>query len=160
VGAVDVARSFEPDDEAALFRSGVNVLRCTSGRGIEVWGARTLDPGSGRLVAHRRLLHRLVRAIRRAAQPLVFDTNGPEVWFALTRAATTVLLEAFQAGALKGSRPQEAFRVQCDEANNPPEQRDLGQVVCEIAFAPAAPMEFIAVTLVLSQQGGVEVIEQ
>lgn len=160
LGAVDVAVPFDGDDQLALYGSGVNVLRCTAGRGVEVWGARTLDVGSGRFVAHRRLLHRLVRAIHGVVEPLLFDTNGPEVWFAITRGVTTVLLEAFRAGALQGGRPQEAFRVQCDEGNNPPERRDLGQVLCEIAFAPAAPMEFIRVTLILGQEGGVEVIER
>ena len=127
---------------------------------MQVWGGRTLerrDP-AGRFVAHRRLIHRLVRAIRRVAEPLVFENNGPELWLALTRAVTTVLLEAFRAGALKGARPEEAFRVHCDDQTNPPEERDLGRCVCEIEVAPAVPMEFITLRVALSARrraGGV-----
>ena len=67
--------------------AGVNLIRCRANRGLLVWGGRTLDRrDDGKFVAHRRFLHRLIRAIRRAAEPLVFDTHGPEVWFALTRA--------------------------------------------------------------------------
>jgi phage tail sheath protein FI len=117
-----------------------------------------LDP-ERRFIAHRRLIHRLVRAIRRVAEPLVFDINGPEVWLTLVRAITTVLLEAWRAGALKGARPDEAFRVRCDEELNPPEEQDLGRVLCEIEVAPAIPMEFILLRISLSGDGKLEVFE-
>lgn len=158
--AVDTAKSFTPDEQAALNDSGVNLLRCFPGNGIQVWGGRTLAlDADKRFVAHRRLIHRLVRAIRRVAEPLVFDINGPELWLVFVRAVTTVLLEAWRAGALKGERPEEAFRVQCDEKLNPPEEQDLGRVVCEIDVAPAAPMEFILLRVSLSGDGKLEVFE-
>jgi uncharacterized protein len=158
--AVDLEQVLDEDEELAVYQAGLNLLRCAPGRGIQVWGGRTLvDPRDrGRFVAHRRLLHRLVRAIRRVAQPLVFDVNGPELRLTLARTVTSVLLEAFQAGALKGARPNQAFRVQCDEANNPPDQ-DPGLVVCEIEVAPATPMEFIHLRLLLGQEGRLEVVE-
>jgi phage tail sheath protein FI len=109
-------------------------------------------------VAHRRLLHLLVRTIRRVAGPLVFDVNSPELRLTLVRTLTSVLLETFRTGALAGARPEQAFRVVCDDSNNPPSQ-DPGQVVCEIDVAPAVPMEFIRLRLVLGQDRGLEVIE-
>ena len=48
--------------------------------------------------------------------------------------------------------------MQCDETNNPPGQ-DPGLVVCEIAVAPAVPMEFIRLRLLLGAEGRLEVIE-
>jgi hypothetical protein len=158
--AVDVAKGFTPEEQAALNDNGVNLLRCFPGRGIQVWGGRTLSRDADkRFVAHRRLIHRLVRAIRRVAEPLVFDINGPELWLVFVRAVTTVLLEAWRAGALKGERPEESFRVQCDEKLNPPEEQDLGRVVCEIEIAPATPMEFIVLRVSLSGDGRLEVFE-
>ena len=121
-------------------------------------GRATLDSGTGRFVAHRRLLHLLVRAIRQVADPLVFEVNGPELRLTLVRAVTAVLLQSFQAGALQGSLPDQAFRVQCDEANNPSDQ-DPALLICEIAFAPAVPMEFIRLRLVLGQDARLEVVE-
>ncbi|GAA2229962.1 phage tail sheath subtilisin-like domain-containing protein [Streptomyces amakusaensis] len=157
--AVDLAASFPEAQQVRLFDAGVNLLRCTRGRGLVVWGGRTLsaDPRT-RWIAHRRLLHLLVRAIRRVAGPLVFDVNSPELRLTLVRAVTSVLLAAFRSGALAGSRPEQAFRVVCDDTNNPPEQ-DPAQVVCEIEVAPAVPMEFIRLRLVLGQDRGLEVIE-
>ncbi len=157
--AVDLAVEFPEPQQVRLFESGVDLVRCTRGRGLLVWGGRTLaaDP-RGRYVAHRRLVHLLVRAFRRVATPLVFDVNSPELRLALVRALTSVLLAAFQAGALAGARPEQAFRVVCDDTNNPPEQ-DPAQVVCEVEVAPAVPMEFVRLRLVLGQDRGLEVIE-
>lgn len=157
--AVDAARVYNDDDGGLLDTNGVNLLLCRCGRGLQVWGGRTLervDP-AGRFVAHRRLIHRLVRAIRRAAEPLVFEGNTPALWLAFTRAITTVLLEAFRGGALQGARPEEAFRVQCDETTNPPDVIDLGQCVCLVSVAPAAPMEFITLRIAVSADGHIEV---
>jgi phage tail sheath protein FI len=158
--AVDVTRSYEPAEQIRLNDEGINLVRCFSGRGLLVWGGRTADRDPlGRFVAHRRLIHRLVKAIRQVAEPLVFDTNGPELWLTLVRAITTVLLEAYRAGALKGSQPDEAFRVRCDETTTTPEERDLGRLYCEIEVAPAAPMEFILLRAALGAEGLLEIIE-
>jgi phage tail sheath protein FI len=157
--AVDLADEFPEPQQVRLFEAGVNLLRCTRGRGLMVWGGRTLSADSrSRYVAYRRLVHLLVRAIQRVAAPLVFDLNSAELRLTLVRAVTSVLLEAFRTGALAGSRPEQAFRVVCDDSNNPPEQ-DPGQVTCEIEVAPAIPMEFIRLRLVLGQDRGLEVIE-
>ena len=96
----------------------------------------------------------------RVAQPLVFEINGPELWLTLVRGITAVLLEAWRAGALKGARAEEAFRVTCDDDTNPPDQRDLGRVICVIEFAPATPMEFITLRIELGREGNLEVFER
>ncbi|MFC8918397.1 phage tail sheath family protein [Streptomyces sp. NPDC057116] len=157
--AVDLADEFPEPQQVRLFEAGVDLVRCTRGRGLMVWGGRTLsaDPRT-RYIAHRRLVHLLVRAIRRVAGPLVFDVNSPELRLTLVRAVTSVLLSAFRAGALAGARPEQAFRVVCDDTTNPPGQ-DPGQLVCEVEVAPAVPMEFIRLRLVLGQDRGLEVIE-
>lgn len=99
-----------------------------------------------------------MRAIRLAAEPLVFETNGPDLWVAFVRAATSVLLAAWRGGALKGERPDQAFRVQCDAETNPPVDVDSGRCVCLIAFAPATPMEFVLLRVALSRDGSLEVL--
>lgn len=158
--AIDITQRFKPEQQARFNDAGINLLRCMPGRGLQVWGGRTLsqEPAT-RFIAHRRLMHRLVRAIRRVTAPLVFDTNGPELWLAIVRAVTTVLLEAYRKGALKGARPDEAFRVRCDETTTPVDERELGRVFCEIEFAPAVPMEFILLRIALSGEGTLEVFE-
>lgn len=157
--AVDLAIEHPEPQLVRLFNANIDLVRCVRGSGLLVWGGRTLSGNPRtRYVAHRRLVHLLVRAIRRVANPLVFDVNSPELRLTLVRALTSVLLEAFRTGALAGARPEQAFRVVCDETNNPPEQ-DPGILVCELEVAPAVPMEFIRLRLVLGQDRGLEVIE-
>jgi phage tail sheath protein FI len=159
-GVVDVFSSYDLAERTALNDAGINLLLCKPGQGVQVWGGRTLlDQAQGRYIAHRRLIHRLVRAARRVAEPLVFETNGPSLWLALVRAITSVLLEAWRAGGLQGARAEEAFQVRCDATNNPQAQQDLGIVVCEISLAPAVPMEFITLRISLSAQGALDVFE-
>jgi phage tail sheath protein FI len=168
--AVDLADRLNAEEQRQLMDGAVNVLRCRAGDGLQVWGGSTLvrvpsaHPAHevfapNEFVAYRRLIHRLVRAIRRVAEPLVFDTNGPALWLAFVRAVTTVLLEAWRGGALQGSRPEEAFVVRCDEKTNPPQERELGRCVCEVALAPVAPMEFIVFRVALGGEGVLEVFE-
>jgi uncharacterized protein len=158
--AVDLARTFDAHDQAAIYSGGLNLLTCSPSQGLLVWGGRVLGTEvPGGFVAHRRLIHLLVRAIRRVAEPLVFDPNGPQLWLAFVRSITTVLLEAYRAGALQGATPDQAFRVRCDATTNPPDQIDNGMVVCLVQVAPAVPMEFITLRIAVSAQGQLEVFE-
>jgi hypothetical protein len=158
--ALDLATALDADGQAVLYAGGINLLTCSPGRGLLVWGGRVLGKASpGGFVAHRRLVHLLVRAIRRVAEPLVFDTNGPELWLSLVRSITTVLLAAWRAGALQGEQASQAFQVTCDASTNPQEQIDEGMVVCLVRVAPAVPMEFITLRVAVSADGQLEVFE-
>jgi hypothetical protein len=156
--AVDIAQGVRASDRAVLNEAGVNLIRCFPNQGLLVWGGRTLGTQPGDIfVAHRRLLHRLVRAIRAVAEPLVFDVNGPQLWLTLVRAITTVLLQAYRSGALAGASPAEAFTVQCDDQTNTPDAIAAGRVLCLVSVAPATPMEFIQLQVTLDTLGRVGV---
>lgn len=158
--AIDTATPLPPALQAQAIDRQVNLVRQRVGGGLELWGARTMDAGAGRYVAHRRLVHRVVRAARRVVEPLVFDTNDRLLWFAVARAISGVLMEAFRSGSLRGATPDQAYRVRCDETTNPPDVVDAGLVVCEIDLAPAAPMEFITLRLTIGAEGLLEVVER
>lgn len=157
LGIIDMREDYIDGEQALLNPEGVDLLRCVPALGFSVWAGRTLDR-TAPFVAHRRLLHRLVRAFRRVAEPLVFEANGPILWFTFVRAVTAVLLEAWHSGSLVGNRPEEAFRVTCDDTTNPPEEIDLGRCVCIVEVAPAIPMEFILVRIAVSRDGALEVL--
>lgn len=161
--AVDVGEEWELDEREALYREGINLVRCLPGKGLQLWGAwtaidpRSVDNVSYLYLSHRRLIHRLVRAIRMIVDPFVFDPNTPAFRFSIQRAIAGVLLRFWRAGAFRGSRPDEAFRVVCDDSNNPPDEQDNGRVWCEIQIAPALPMEFITLRIALGEAGRLEV---
>jgi uncharacterized protein len=158
--AVDTAVPVPPSLQGIVLDSGANLLRGRVGGGLEIWGAYTLDPGDGRYLAHRRLVHRIVRAVRRVLEPLAFDPNTQLLWFSVSRAVSGVLMEAFRSGTLCGETPDEAYKVRCDETTNPPDSIDEGHVVCLVEVAPATPMEFITLRLTLGADGLLEVVER
>jgi phage tail sheath protein FI len=128
---------------------GVNCLRAFRGRGIRVWGARTLsrDP-NWRYVNVRRLFLTLNRWIDMNMAFATFEPNEPRLWARIQRELTTYLAKLFSDGALKGATPDQAFFVKCNAETNPPELREVGQVVTEIGLAPLSPAEFIVVRII------------
>jgi phage tail sheath protein FI len=123
---------------------GVNCIRAFSGRGIRVWGARTLSSdASWRYINVRRLFNFVEKSIERGTQWIVFEPNDPDLWARIRRDITAFLSNVWRSGALFGSTPPQAFYVKCDEETNPSEVRDLGQVIIEIGLAPVKPAEFV-----------------
>jgi phage tail sheath protein FI len=55
---------------------------------------------------------------------------------------------------LFGLTSQEAFFVKCDEEINPPEVRDVGQLVIDVGLAPVKPAEFVIFRLSQIAGGG------
>ncbi len=137
-----------------LNEMGVNCLRAFAGRGIRVWGARTLsnEPTPG-YVNVRRLMITVSRWIERFMTHLMFEQNNFLLWMRIERELSVYLDGLFQEGALKGSSQKQAFYVKCNEETNPPEVRDAGEVVTEIGLAPAAPCEFIVVRIIHGSGG-------
>ena len=159
--AIDLGQRAPRETVDALSTLGFNALRCQSTRGIVVWGSRMLqsDNAPTRYVAHRRLVHRLVRGLRQVWAPRVFEPNDAQLRLAVARSATGLLLEAFHSNVLKGTRPDEAFQVSVDASLNTPEVIEAGRLICEIAIAPVTPMEFIHFRVGLNPDGKVELIE-
>jgi uncharacterized protein len=74
---------------------------------------------------------------------VVFEPNDRMLWAKVRRDVTAFLKTVWLAGALFGSSPSEAFYVKCDDELNPPELRDLGQLIIEVGLAPVKPAEFV-----------------
>jgi len=144
-GALDVDTPISRRDQDGLNPDGVNVIRKFNGN-ITVWGARTIGGernGEWKYINVRRLFIYLRESIDQGTQWVVFEPNTPELWAKITRNITAFLTNVWRDGALFGNTPQEAFYVKCDAEINPPEVRDLGQVVTEIGVAVVKPAEFV-----------------
>lgn len=127
---------------------GINCLRVLPGRGIRLYGARTLSSDtSWRFLNVRRLLLLIEEAVEDAHQWAVFEPNNTVLRQALTYSLTTFLRTLWQQGALSGASPEAAFLVKCDQENNPPETVEAGRILAEISVAPANPFEFITFRL-------------
>jgi phage tail sheath protein FI len=123
---------------------GVNAIRSFPGRGIRIWGARTLSSdASWRYINVRRLFNMIEESIERGTQWVVFEPNDSMLWGRLRRDVTAFLTLVWRSGALFGGAPSEAFYVKCDAETNPPAVRDVGQLVVEVGICPVKPAEFV-----------------
>jgi phage tail sheath protein FI len=144
-GALDVTQPLSKADQDGLNPVGVNCIRVLNGN-IFVWGARTIGGNANadlKYINVRRTLLFLRESIDEGTQGVVFEPNTPGLWQKITRNVTAFLTTVWRAGALFGTTPQEAFYVKCDAETNPPELRELGQVVTEIGVAIVRPAEFV-----------------
>jgi phage tail sheath protein FI len=144
-GAAGVEARLSKADQDGLNPDGINVIRAFNGN-ITVWGGRTLGGDANtewKYINVRRLFLFLRESIDEGTQWVVFEPNTQNLWAKITRNITAFLTTVWRAGALFGSTPQEAFFVKCDAETNPPEVRDLGQVVTEIGVAVVKPAEFV-----------------
>jgi phage tail sheath protein FI len=143
-GAMGVEIQITKSEQDILNPIGVNCIRAFSGRGIRVWGARTLSSdASWRYINVRRLFNFVEKSIERGTQWIVFEPNDPDLWARIRRDIGAFLTNVWRSGALFGPTPAQAFYVKCDEETNPPSVRDLGQVIIEIGMAPVKPAEFV-----------------
>ncbi len=162
---VGLERSMDDAINAMVYDRGINVIRSFPGRGINVWGARTLmwqdrmsrtKPLS--FINARRCLSAIERTAEQIGQQVVFEPHSPLLRVQLSQAIVGYLLTVYNTGALLGGTADEAFFVRCDSNNNPPELVEQGRLICEIGVALAAPAEFIVFRM--GRQEGVTEIEE
>jgi phage tail sheath protein FI len=148
VGARSVAYPIREDELEMLDSAGVNGIRSFPGRGIRIWGSRTLssDP-EWRYVNVRRLFLYVAESIKEGTRWAAFEPNDDELRSRLRSSIADFLTRLWSEGALFGSSPEEAFFVKCDEETNPPDVTEAGQVVVEIGFAPLRPSEFVVLRI-------------
>ncbi|MEZ4434203.1 MAG: phage tail sheath subtilisin-like domain-containing protein [bacterium] len=137
------------DDAGRLAAPSVNIVRALPGRGLRVWGARTLstDP-TWRHVPVRRLTLDLERWMTRRLEVMVFEVNDTLLRHRVTRELGSHLDTLYQKGALVGPISELSWFVQCDERNNPPDVRQAGMLIADVGITPAVPGEYITLRLI------------
>lgn len=154
-GAIGLEYQTTHNEQSILNPIGINVVRSFPGRGIRVWGARTLssDP-SWRYLNVRRLFNYVEKSLLQGTQWAVFEPNDMDLWERVKRDIGAFLTRTWRDGALFGATAGEAFYVKCDAENNPPETRDVGQLIVEVGICPVKPAEFVIIRLSQWQSGG------
>jgi uncharacterized protein len=157
-GILGLERAITQGDQADLNPKRVNCLRAFPGRGIRVWGARTLSGHDAwTYVNVRRLFLTAIRRIESQAQQVAFEPNETNLWARIERELKSYFTELFRQGALKGRTPEEAFYVKCNAETNSAAVRENGEIVTEIGLAPGVPLEFVVVRLIQGR-GGVSLV--
>jgi phage tail sheath protein FI len=150
--ARDISLRITEDHIGLLNADAVNTFRLQ--RGVRPWGARTAssDP-NWRYVPVRRLFIMLRRSLEAGFAWITFEPNNHRTWDLVKSRATAFLADLHNKRMIAGGNLDEAFFVKCDAENNPPEQVDVGQMVCDIGVAPLVPAEFIMISLVQTMAG-------
>lgn len=143
-GALRLERSIGSAEQEVLGPLGINCLRVFSGRGMRVWGARTTssDP-QWKYLNVRRYFNYLEHSIDRSTQWVVFEANCERLWANFRESVSSFLYNEWCAGALLGSRPEEAFFVRCDRSTMTQGDLDAGRLVCLVGVSTAKPAEFV-----------------
>ncbi len=143
---VSLAVTLNDTQNGDLYNQGVNCLRTFPGKGILVWGARTLaaaDDLDWRYINVRRLVCFLSDSIKQSTTWAVFEPNDEHLWATLRQSVEAFLTDQWRQGALQGSMPDQAFNVICNDSTNTQETIDRGEVNADVYVAPVRPAEFI-----------------
>lgn len=124
----------------------IDAIRNFSGRGILVWGARTLDGNSNewRYVNVRRLFLFVEDSCKQASEFVVFEPNTKNTWTRVKSMISNFLTNLWRDGALAGDKPEQAFFVKVG-LNETMTAQDIleGRLIVQIGMAAVRPAEFI-----------------
>lgn len=143
VGATDLELKISDSQQDRLNAQGISSIRYFAGRGILLWGARTLsaDP-EYRYVNVRRLLIYLEQSIKAGTAWAAFEPNNEATWNKVRGQVENFLMQSWQAGMLMGAKQQEAYFVKCDRTTMTQTDIDNNRLVTMIGIAVLKPAEF------------------
>lgn len=124
----------------------VNAIRAFTGKGILVWGARTLagNDNEWRYVPVRRLYNMAEESLKKATNWVVFEPNDANTWIRVRAQAENFLTRLWRDGALAGATPEDAFFVRVGLGVTMSAVDILeGRLIVEIGMAAVRPAEFI-----------------
>ena len=132
----------------ALTDASINPMMSQPGRGVVVWGARTLsrDP-TWQFINSRRIVGMITDQLRRDSEWAVFEVNDPSLWKVLERDVAVRLRQLWEGGLIAGARALPEFSVHCNEQTNLAVSRDAGFVNVEVSVRPVGTTERILIDL-------------
>jgi hypothetical protein len=150
----DVELAITDRQQGFLNPKGINAIRPFPGRGIRVWGAKSISSDANwRYIHTRRLMSMIEDSVEKASQWLVFQPNDANLRRMVTHSLNVFLQSIWLAGGLKGDTAAESYFVKCDDTNNTQSSIDAGQLICQVGVAIAAPMEFLVFEMRRSVEG-------
>lgn len=135
---------YDPEDGHA-----VNLIRSIHGRGVYLWGARTLaNEAPWRYVNVRRLVSFIEASLHHRTLFAVFEPNSLRTWIIVKGICEAFLKSLWEAGGLAGTQQGEAYRVSIgvDESMTQADV-DEGRMIVQVQVAPKRPVEFITLKI-------------
>jgi len=134
----------------------INIIRKFTGKGTQVWGARTLagNDNEWRYIPVRRLFSWVEASVSQGLQQMVFEPNDANTWVRAQAMIENFLTLLWRQGGLQGSKPEQAFFVNIGLGKTMT-ANDIAQGLMQIEMGMAAvrPAEFIILKLTVKQAG-------
>jgi|TARA_B110000240_G_C13512661_1_gene460740 phage tail sheath protein FI len=153
--AVNINNDNQEDLNLPLNGKAINAIRSFTGKGVLVWGARTLEGNSQeyRYISVRRTMTFLEQSIKFASEAFVFSQNNATTWSTLKSTVTNFLNNQWQSGLLAGGSPGEAFEISIGLGTTMTANDILdGILKMTVKVAITRPAEFIVITFEQQQQ--------
>lgn len=152
-GVIGVGCAVSRAEQELLEAAGLNCVRAFLGRGVRVWGSKTLSSDrQWQEINVRRVVSHIEASVRRGTRWMSGEVDDVRLRRHLVRSVRTFLFQALLSGALVGESVADAFRVELSE--------DVAdELVCQIGIAARAPGEFTTFRLVRTAERSAEVAE-
>lgn len=147
-GVLEVDVDISNNEQSSLNVQHINAIRHFPGRGIRVWGARTLstDP-EWKYINVRRLCSFVEHSIENSTEWVVFGPNAASLWSAVKSSIENFLTTLWRDGMLTGATTKEAFFVRCDRTTMTQNDIDNGRLIINTGIAPIKPAEFVIIRI-------------
>jgi phage tail sheath protein FI len=147
----------QEDLNMPLDGKSICAIRSFPGKGVLVWGARTLDGNSNdwRYINVRRTLIYIEQSVKEAASAYVFAPNDAKTWVSVKSMISNFLLGLWNQGGLVGPKPADAFSVTVGLGSTMTGDDILnGRMIVAVKVAVSHPAEFIEITFQQEMQKG------
>ncbi len=155
--AIKIDHKAQEDLNMPLDGKSICAIRSFPGKGVLVWGARTLDGNSNdwRYINVRRTLLYIEQSIKEAAQAYVFAPNDASTWVSIKSMIGNFLTGLWNQGGLVGPKPTDAFSVSVGLGSTMTGDDVLnGKMIIAVKVAVSHPAEFIEITFQQQMQKG------
>lgn len=147
LNVLDVRRRFTEGEMDVLYDNGINPIDFYPGRGIRIWGQKTLlaRPSALDRMNVRLLLIVIEPAIAEFLEDFVFEFNDK-----ITRARAKSGIQSYMDD-IRARRGVYDYMVKCDEENNTPEVIDANKMKVDLYVQPVKAAEFIDFTTIITR---------
>lgn len=128
----------------ALEPSKINCIVPWDDYGITNYGGYTLDKtGKFPFINERLTFLYCELSIYQGTQWVVWRNNSKKLWKEIKQTVSKFLIRVWKNNGLKGDNQDEAFDIQIDEALNPPETQEAGELHGRFGLATHRPAVFV-----------------
>lgn len=145
----DVNRRFTKGEMDYLYDNGINPIRFYPGKGIVIWGQKTLSsrPSALDRMNVRLMLIVIEPAIEAALEDFLFELNDEA-----TRGLVKTMIDNYMEG-IKGRRGVYDYYTVCDDSNNSADDIDNYRMNVWLFVKPTKAVEYIPFSVVITSTG-------